>query len=50
MLCPRTLQINRLALEVRPVPVALRIMSEAEAAVRERLGTRSLKDLISADA
>jgi membrane protein len=46
----RTLQINRLALEVRPVPVALRIMSEAEAAVRERLGTRSLKDLISADA
>jgi membrane protein len=46
----RTLQINRLTVEVRPVPSAVRVMKEVETAVRERLGTRSLKDLIAAGA
>jgi hypothetical protein len=44
----RTLQIGRLTIEVRAVATAAQVMHEVEAAVRERLGTRSLKDLISA--
>jgi DNA-binding IscR family transcriptional regulator len=44
----RTLQISRLTLEVHGVAVAARVMREVEAAVRERLGARSLKDLIAA--
>jgi membrane protein len=44
----RTLQISRLTIDVHGVAVAARVMLEVEAAVRERLGTRSLKDLIAA--
>jgi DNA-binding IscR family transcriptional regulator len=44
----RTLQIVRLTIEVRAVATAAEVMREVEAAVRERLGTRSLKDLIAA--
>jgi membrane protein len=44
----RTLQIGRLPIEVRRVPAAARTMSEVETAMREQLGTRSLKDLIAA--
>ena len=44
----RTLQIGRLTIEVRRVATAARVMREVEAAVRERLGTRTLKDLIAA--
>jgi membrane protein len=44
----RTLQIGRLTIEVHPVTSAVQAMSEVETAVRERLGTRSLKDLIAA--
>jgi membrane protein len=44
----RTLQIVRLTIEVRAVATAAQVMHEVEAAVRERLGTRSLKDLIAA--
>jgi membrane protein len=45
----RTLQIGRLAVEVRGVACAARVMREVEGAARERLGTRSLEDLIAAD-
>jgi membrane protein len=44
----RTLQVGRLAVEMREVAAAGHVMSEAEAAMRERLGARSLKDLIAA--
>ena len=44
----RTQQIGRRLIQVRHVPGAVRIMAEVEAAMRERLGTRSLKDLIAA--
>jgi membrane protein len=44
----RTLQIGRLTIEVRRVAKAAQVMREVEAAVRERLGTRTLKDLIAA--
>jgi membrane protein len=44
----RTLQIGRLSIEVQPVAGAAQVMVEVEAAMRERLGTRSLKDLIAA--
>ena len=44
----RTLQIGRFAIEVRGVACAARVMREVESATRERLGTRSLKDLIAA--
>jgi membrane protein len=44
----RTLQIGRLTIEVRGVATAAQVMREVEAAVRERLGTRTLKDLIAA--
>src|ERR1700736_5304967 len=44
----RTLQIGRLTIEVHGVTIAAQVMREVEAAVRERLGTRSLKDLIAA--
>ena len=43
----RTLQIGRLSIEVQPVARAARVMAEVEAAMRERLGTQSLKDLIA---
>jgi membrane protein len=45
----RTLQIGRLSIEVRPVARAARVMAEVQTAMRERLGTRSLKDLIAAE-
>jgi len=44
----RTLQIGRLTIEIRGVTTAAQVMREVEAAVRERLGTRTLKDLIAA--
>ena len=44
----RTLQIGRLTIEVHGAASAAQVMREMEAAVRERLGTRSLKDLIAA--
>jgi membrane protein len=44
----RSLQIGRLTIEVHGVSTATQVMREAETAVRERLGTRSLKDLIAA--
>ena len=44
----RTLQIGRRTLQVRHVPGAARIVAEVEAAMRERLGARTLKDLIAA--
>ncbi len=44
----RTLQIGRLTTEVHPVASAVQLMSEVQTAMRERLGTRSLKDLIVA--
>jgi membrane protein len=44
----RTLQIGRLAIEVRRAPAADRVIGEVESAMRERLGTRSLADLIAA--
>jgi membrane protein len=44
----RTLQIGRLTIEVRGVAAAAEVMREVEAAVRGRLGTRSLKDMIAA--
>jgi membrane protein len=45
----RNLQIGRLAVEVHPVPAAIHVMSGVETAMRQRLGTQSLKDLIAAD-
>ena len=44
----RTLQIGRLTIEIHRVTRAAQVMREVEAAVRERLGTRTLKDLIAA--
>src|SRR6266403_2649944 len=44
----RTLQIGRLTIEMHGVAAAAGVMREAEAAIRERLATRTLKDLISA--
>jgi membrane protein len=44
----RTLQIGRLPIEVHGARSAAQVMREVEGAVRERLGTRSLKDLIAA--
>jgi membrane protein len=43
----RSLQIGRLPIEIHGVTAAAQVMDEVEAAVRERLGTRTLKDLIS---
>jgi membrane protein len=45
----RNLQIGRLAVEVHPVPAAIHVMRGVETAMRQRLGTQSLKDLIAAD-
>ena len=44
----RTLPLGRLTIEIRRVTTAARVTREVEAAVRERLGTRTLKDLIAA--
>jgi membrane protein len=44
----RSLQIGRLRLEVRGLAAAAEVVREMEAALREHLGTRSLKDLIAA--
>ncbi|HEY4446871.1 MAG TPA: YhjD/YihY/BrkB family envelope integrity protein [Steroidobacteraceae bacterium] len=44
----RTQQIGRLTIEVHGAASAAQVMREMEAALRERLGTRSLKDLIAA--
>jgi membrane protein len=44
----RTLQIGRLTIEVHGVNTAAQVTREVEAAVRERLATRTLKDLIAA--
>ena len=46
----RTLQSGRLAIEVHRVACAAAVMHEAETAMRERLGSRSLKDLIATKA
>jgi DNA-binding IscR family transcriptional regulator len=46
----RTLQIGRLPVEVHEVTSTARVMREVEGAARERLGARSLKDLIAAGA
>jgi len=43
----RALQTGRLAIEVRRVAAAARVMREVETALRERLGARTLKDLIA---
>jgi membrane protein len=45
----RTLQIARLTIEVHRVNAGARVMRDVEAAIRERLGARSLKDLIAAE-
>ena len=44
----RSLQIGRLSIEVNRVATAAQVMQEVESAMRERLGARSLKDLIAA--
>jgi membrane protein len=44
----RTLQIGRLSIEVQPVARVAQVMVEVQTAMRERLGTQSLKDLIAA--
>ncbi len=44
----RSLQIGRLPIEMHGVTAAARVMAEVETAVRQHLGTRTLKDLISA--
>jgi len=44
----RTLQIGRSTIEVRRVTTATQVMREVETAMRERLGSQSLKDLIAA--
>jgi membrane protein len=44
----RTLQIGRSTIEIHEVTPAAQAMREVDAAMRERLGTRSLKDLMSA--
>lgn len=46
----RTLPTDGPTIEMRRVPSAARVMSEVESAARQRLGARSLKDLIAADA
>ena len=43
----RMLQTGRLPIEVRQVPAAAHVIFEVEAAMRARLGTRSLKDLLA---
>jgi membrane protein len=43
----RTLQIGRLTIEMHGVTAAAQVIHEVEAAARERLGNRTLKDLIS---
>jgi DNA-binding IscR family transcriptional regulator len=45
----RNLQIGRLAVEVHPVAAAIHVIAGVEAAIRERLGARTLKDLIAAN-
>jgi membrane protein len=42
----RTLQIGRLTLDIHPVSAAAQVMREVQDAARERLGTRTLKELI----
>ena len=44
----RTLQIGPMTIEVHRLSNTSEVMREVEAAVRERLGTQSLKDLIAA--
>jgi len=44
----RSLQIGRLSVEVSRVASAAQVMREVESAMRERLGSRTLKDLIAA--
>lgn len=46
----RTLEIGRLAIEVHCVPGVAAIMGEVETTLRQRLGPRSLEDLIGATA
>jgi len=46
----RMLQTGRLAIGMNSVKAAARVMREVEAAMREQLGTRSLKDMIAAKA
>ncbi|HEY1312356.1 MAG TPA: YhjD/YihY/BrkB family envelope integrity protein [Steroidobacteraceae bacterium] len=46
----RTLQISRLTVELHRVGNAAQVMAEVEGAMRERLGSQSLKDLIAPQA
>ncbi|MEP6884303.1 MAG: YihY/virulence factor BrkB family protein [Gammaproteobacteria bacterium] len=46
----RSLQIGRLQIEVSRVATAAQVMQGVESAVRQRLGTQTLKDLIAAKA
>jgi membrane protein len=43
----RTLQTGRVAIELRRVAAAARVMNEVDTSIRERLGAQSLKDLIA---
>jgi membrane protein len=43
----RTRHSGRLMIDVRPVPSAVSVMSELETAIDDKLGQRSLKDLIA---
>jgi membrane protein len=44
----RTRPPGRVMIDVRPVPSAVLVMSEVEAAIRKQLGEQSLKDFIAA--
>jgi membrane protein len=46
----RNLQIGRLTVEVHPVSAAIQVMAGVEAAIREQLGSQTLRDLIAAKA
>jgi membrane protein len=43
----RTLQTGRFAIEIHKVSTAVHVMREVEAAMRERLGARTLKELVA---
>jgi membrane protein len=45
----RTLQIGRSTIELQQVTCAAQVLRQVETAMRERLGTQSLKDLIEAE-
>jgi membrane protein len=45
--CVRSMQVTRLTIELRDVGGTIQVMREVEAAARTRLGSQSLKDLIT---